>query len=71
MLGINIRESPDSSEFTHYDRSSGTRSGINRVYADIKFANNTKINHIMASFSDHYNAISHDRFPSKTKIGKD
>ena len=24
----------------------------------------------MASFTDHYNAISIDRFPSKTKIGK-
>ena len=33
--------------------------------------NNTKINHIMVSFTDHYNAIYVDRFPSKTKIGKD
>ena len=28
------------------------------------------INHIMVSFTDHYNAISIDRLPSKTKIGK-
>ena len=34
-------------------------------------ANNTKINHIMVSFNDHYNAIYIDRLPSKTKIGKD
>ena len=34
-------------------------------------ASNTKINHIMVSFTDHYNAIFIDRFPSKTKIGKD
>ena len=32
---------------------------------------NAKINHIMVSFTDHYNAIFIDRFPSKTKIGKD
>ena len=25
----------------------------------------------MVSFTDHYNAISIDRLPSKTKIGKD
>ena len=38
------RENPDSSEFTHYDRFSGTRSN----------ANNTKINQIMVYFTDHY-----------------
>ena len=51
------------------------RSRIDRVYTDIytdiKIANNTKINHIMVSFTDHYNAISIDRLPLKTKIGKD
>ena len=51
------------------------RSRINRVYTDIytdiKIANNTKINHIMVPFTDHYNIISIDRLPSKTKIGKD
>ena len=51
------------------------RSRIDRVYTDIytdiKIANNTKINHIMVSFTNHYNAISIDRLPSKTKIGKD
>ena len=47
------------------------RSRIDRVYADTKIANNNKINHIMISFTDHYNAISIDRLSSKTKIGKD
>ena len=44
---------------------------IDRAYTDIKTANNTKINHIMLSFTDHYNAISIYRLHSKTKIGKD
>ena len=65
------RENPDSSEFTRYNRSSDTRSTIDRVYTDIKMASNTKINHIMVFFTDHYNAIFIDRFPSKIKIGKD
>ena len=60
------RQNPDSYEFTHYNRSSGTRSPIDRVYTDIKMTSNTKINHIMISFSNHYNAIFLDRFPSKT-----
>ena len=34
---------------------------IDPVYTDIKIAKNTKINHIMVSFSNHYNAISIDR----------
>ena len=51
------RENPDSSEFKRYDRSSSIRYGIDRVYADIKIANNTKINHITVSFTDYYNAI--------------
>ena len=55
------RENPDSSKLTHYDRSSGT---------DIKIDNNTKINDIMVSFNGHYNAISPDRVPLKTNIGK-
>ena len=41
------------------------------IYTDLKLANKTKIIHIMVSFADHYNAISIDRLPSKTKIGKD
>ena len=65
------REKPDTSEFTHYDRSSGTRSRIDRVYTDIKIANNNKINHKMISFSDHYNDLFIDRLSSKTKFGKD
>ena len=40
-------------------------SRIDRVYADIKIANNNKINHIIVSLTDHYNTISIDRLPSK------
>ena len=65
------RENPDFSEFTHYDRSSDSRSRIGRAYTDIKISNNTKINHIMVSFTDHYNSFPLERLPSKTKIGKD
>ena len=54
-----------------YNRSSGTRSRIDRIYTDIEIASNTKINYIMVPFTDHYNAISLDRLLSKTKIGKD
>ena len=60
------RENPDFSEFTHCNRSSGTKSTIDRVYTDIKMTSNTKINHIMVSFTDNYNAIFIGRFPSKT-----
>ena len=62
------RKNRDSSEFTCYDRSSGTRSRIDRVYTDMKITSNTKINQIMVSFTDHYNAIFIDRFRPKTKI---
>ena len=65
------RENPDPSEFTRCDTSSGARSKIDRVYTHKKVATNTKINHIMVSFTDHYNAIFTDRFPSKTEAGKD
>ena len=64
------RENPDSSKFTHYDKSSGTRPMIDRVYTDTKIANNTKINYTMVSFTDHYNAIYVDRLSSKTKNWK-
>ena len=46
------KENPYSSDFPPFDRSSGTRSRIDRVYTD-KIANNTKINHIIVSFTDH------------------
>ena len=36
-------------------------SRIDRAYTDTKIANNNKINHIMVSSADHYNAISIDR----------
>ena len=58
-------ENPDSSEFNRYNRASGTRSTIDRVYTDAKMAKNTKINHIMVCFTNDYNAIFIDRF-SKT-----
>ena len=35
----------------------------------IKIANETKSNHIMVSFTNHYKVSSIDRLPSKTKIG--
>ena len=69
--GLWRRENPHSSEFIHCNRSSGTRSRIDRVYTDTKIDDNTKTNHIMVSFTDHYNAITLDRLPSKTTIGKD
>ena len=58
-------ENPDSSKFTHYNRSSGTRSTVDRVNTDIKMESNTKINYIMISFTDNHNAIFIDRFLSK------
>ena len=58
------RENPDFSEFLlQWSRT-------DRVYTDWKNANNTKSNHIMSSFADHYHAISIDGPSSKTKIGK-
>ena len=57
--------------FTCYNRCSGITSRIDRVYTDIKITSNTKINHIMVSFTDHYNVIFIYRFPSETKTGKD
>ena len=41
-------------------------SRIDMVSTDTKIANNNKSNHIMVSFTDHYNAISIGRLPSKT-----
>ena len=64
------RENSDIPEFTRYNRSSGTRSRIDRTYTDIKIANNTKIYHKMVFFLDHYALIT-DRFSSKNKLGKD
>ena len=51
------RENLDTSDFICYDRSSGTRSRIDRAFTDIKLANNTKIDHKMISFSDHYSTL--------------
>ena len=49
------------------NRSSGTRFKIVKVYSDIKVANNTNIYHKVISFTDHYNTMTIDRSPSKTK----
>ena len=65
------KENSNTSDFTLFDRSSGTRSRIDRVYTGIKIANITKIKHKMISFSDHYIALFIDRLSSKTIIGKD
>lgn len=48
-----------------------SRSVTNRVFTDIKFNNNTKIDHTMISVLHHCNVISIDRVQSKTKIAKD
>ena len=50
--------------------SSTTIGPLARDYTDTKIANSTKINHIMVSSIDYYNAVSIERLPSKTKIGK-
>ena len=55
------KENPDSSEFIRYNRCTGTRSKIDRVYTDIKTEGNTKIIHIMISFTDNYNATFIDK----------
>ena len=47
-------------EFMCYGFNCKGRSRIDRVYNDIKIAKSTKGNHIMVSFTDHYNAISID-----------
>ena len=39
---------------------------MGKVYTDTKIASNSENNHIMVSFTDHYNSISIDRLPSKT-----
>ena len=70
LVDLSRRENPDYSEFTCYDRSSGTRSRIDRVYTDMKIASNTKIDHTLVPLNDHYNAIFIDRFSWQTKIGK-
>ena len=66
------KENPDSSEFTHCDRSSRTRIRIDRVFTRIKIANNiiNIINLIIVSSTDHYNTIFVETLPSKTKIEK-
>ena len=65
------REIPDSSEFYPYRQVLWQGFRIYTVYTDIKIASNTKINHIMVSYTDNYNTISIGRLPAKTKIGKD
>ena len=63
-------ENQDSSEIIRYNRSCSTISRIYRVYPDIRIASNTKVNNIIASVTDHYNAVFIDRFPLKIKIVK-
>ena len=67
LENLSRREKPDSTEFPWVQPG----SGLHRVHTDIKIVNNTKINHIMVSFIDHYNGISIDRLTPKTKIGND
>ena len=51
--------------------SLATIDPLAQFYFDVKFANNAKINHIMVSFTDHYNVTSIEKLHSKTKVGKD
>ena len=43
------RKSPDSSEFTRYNRNSVTISWIDKVYTYLNLQKNTKTNHMMVS----------------------
>lgn len=38
------------------------------VQTDVKITNNTKMNHVMVSFSDHYNSILQTESPTTMKI---
>ena len=67
LEGLWRRENPDLPKFTCYNRSFAKDPYL----TDVKIANNTKINHIRVSFTDHYNVISIGRLPVKNKIGKD
>ena len=71
LENLSRRENQDFAEFRFFDWSSDTRSRVDRVYIDIKIANNNKSNHIMVCCTDHYNAISIKRHLSKIKIRKD
>ena len=44
-----------------------SRLAPDRLYTDVKTTYNTKMIHIMVSFSDHQNSIFIDRFPYKHK----
>ena len=65
------KENSVSSEFTHYDRFSCTRSRIDRVTTDRKITHKTKTSHITIFFSDYYNTICIATVPTKIKISKD
>ena len=45
-----------------------SRLVIDRLYTDVKITYNTKMIHIMVSFSDYQNSIFLDRVPYKYKI---
>ena len=49
------KKNPDFSVFTRSNRSSGKRCTLGRVYTDIKTTSNTKINHVMVSFTNYFN----------------
>ena len=44
-----------------------SRLAIGRLYTDVKITYNTKLIHIMVSFSDYENSIFNDRVPYKHK----
>ena len=60
---------PSYPEFTYFDRSFAKDPRSTGSTLIQKIDKNTKINHIMVSFTNHYNAISIGRLPSKLKSG--
>ena len=59
---IGRRKNTDSSEFIGYGRFSGINFRIDWVYTDIRNASNVKTDQLVVSFTEHYNAVSVDRF---------
>ena len=64
------RDNPYYFLFILYNRSSGTTSRIDRVYFDKNIASNTKINHIIVSFTDHLMLFFLTDSPQKLRMQK-
>ena len=70
IMGLSIHRDGRTQISLSYPATIGPLARIQdrQAYTDIKITSNNKIN---LDFIDHYNAISIERLPSKTKIGKD